>query len=126
MSECADFDRSTDGMKALFADIHSLLEHFFEIAIIDDPTQLAQLFRLYDMLLTQQATLSAMLCSAQTQGTHGSAFVDRQPNQAPNTARKTRTLTQGAHSKEAAVSPLPNPELWFETLLAQTRKEKEL
>ena len=121
MSQVADFDRSTSGMKELFDSVNQLCENFFDRVTVDDDSQLCELFKLYDMVLTQRATLSAMLCSAEAHGSHGSAFVDRTPN--TGEVRQTRTLTRGAHSVEASVSPMPNPELWFETLLARKRKE---
>ena len=121
MSRVADFDRSTEGMAHLFECVRALCEHFFEIATIQDVSQIAELFKLYDMALTQRATLSAMLCSAQEIGTHGSAFVDRLPDRHVGTSRKTRTLTRGATSRLSPVSPMPTPELWFETLLARKK-----
>ena len=65
---------------------------------------------------------AAMLCAAASHGTHGSAMVDGQPAK-EEILRTTRTLTHGNRSHEEAVSPMPNPELWFETLLANKRKE---
>ncbi len=121
MSRVADFDRSTEGMKELFLKVDRLYKDFFKTAVICDQTQTAELFKLYDMVLTQRSTLSAMLCSASAIGTHGSAFVDRQRDQEGK--RTNRTLTKGAHSEIAPVSDLPSPELWFETLLAR-QKEK--
>lgn len=70
MSRVADFDRSTEGMEQLFEKVSALCDDFFSIAVADDPSQTAEVFRLYDMLLTQRATLSAMLCSAKAIGTH--------------------------------------------------------
>ena len=122
MSRVADFDRSTDGMEKLFAEVSELCEEFFEVAIIKDRTELSELFKLYDMALTQRSVLSAMLCSAKSVGTHGSAFVDRKPDTSGGKPRHTRTLTRGAYSESAPVSPMPNPELWFETLLARQKQ----
>ena len=123
MSRVADFDRSTGGMKALFYKVTKLCEGFFDIAVIDNASQTAELFKLYDMILTQRSTLSAMLSSAEAIGTHGSAFVDRKPHSEKGQPRCTRTLTRGAMSEQAPISPMPNPELWFETLLAKKKKE---
>jgi hypothetical protein len=125
MSRVADFDRSTAGMEALFARVDRLCDTFFETVEIDDPTQTADFFKLYDMVLTQRATLSAMLCAAREIGTHGSALVDRLPgrNQAP--CRNTRTLTKKSGTTLDRVSPMPTPELWFETLLTRKRQEME-
>ena len=122
MSRVADFDRSTEGMRAHLARVRRLCDSFFETATVQNPIEIAELFRLYDMLITQRAVLSAMLCSAETIGSHGSALVDRQPIQAVE-PRKTRTLTQGDRSWIEAVSALPDPELWFETLLAKQKEE---
>ena len=122
MSCVADFDRSTEGMKALLNKVEKLCDTFFNIATIEDRSQTAALFKLYDMVLTQRATLSAMLFSAETIGTHGSAFVDRKPDRCGE-KRKTRTLTRGAISYMEGVSEMPEPELWFETLLAQKKQE---
>ena len=124
MSRVADFDRSTLGMKALFDSVDKLCAEFFDTVTIDDISRTAELFKLYDMVLTQRAVLSAMICSAQTVGTHGSAFVDRLPDKSGGEIRKTRTLTKGSASRMESISPMPDPELWFETLLARTVKNR--
>lgn len=124
MSRVADFDRSTEGMKALFDKTDKLCSEFFDTATIDDISQTAELFKLYDMVLTQRATLSAMICSAENIGTHGSVFVDRKPDSTKGQPRSTRTLTQVACSSTADISPMPTPELWFETLLARKNADK--
>ena len=122
MSKVADFDRSTEGMQALFERVCAFCDSFFEQAVIADQGELAELFKLYDMALTQRATLSSMLFSAKAIGTHGSAFVDRQPDRSGGVPRVTRTLTSGAESSLAPISPMPDPELWFETLLARQKQ----
>ena len=86
---------------------------------------MAEACKLYDMLLTQQATLSAMICSAEAIGTHGSALVDRRPAATDSTPRTTRTLTRAGASVIAPITSMPDPELWFETLLARKKKEME-
>ena len=123
MSRVADFDRSTAGMKALFERLCKLCDEFFEVVTIKDKSELADLFKLYDATLTQRAVLSAMLHSARVVGTHGSALVDgeRPRDEAPRT---TRTLTRGAESRSESTSPMPTPELWFETLLSRNFKKE--
>ena len=64
MSRVADFDRSTSGMKTLFDKVDKLCSEFFDTVIIENKSQIAKLFRLYDMVLTMRSVLSAMLCSA--------------------------------------------------------------
>ena len=126
MSKAADFERSSAKMRELFDRVSALCDSFFDVATIEDKRETAELFSLYDMLITQRATLSAMLCSAEAIGSHGSAFVDRMPPDPDTSARKTRTLTRNNISELSPVSPMPNPELWFETLLAKAQKEKSL
>ncbi|MBO7169916.1 MAG: FAD-binding protein [Clostridia bacterium] len=123
MSRVADFDRSTEGMQRLYDSVSRLCENFFSEAVIADKSQLSDLFKLYDMAVTQKATLSAMLCSAETLGTHGAALVDGMPL-CSSERRETRTLTKDGASFVAEVSPMPDPELWFEKLL--TKKKQEL
>ena len=123
MSLCAAFDRSTKEMTALFSDVCRLCDRFFEVASIKEKSETAELFKLYDMLITQRAVLSAMICSANEIGSHGAALVDRKPSVANGEPRTTRTLTNGFESRLADVSKMPTPELWFETLLARKKKE---
>ena len=123
MSRVADFDRSTVGMKAFFDRLCKLCDEFFEVVTIKDRSELSELFKLYDTVLTQRSVLSAMLHSARAVGTHGSALVDgeRPRDEAPRT---TRTLTRGAESRSESTSPMPTPELWFETLLSRNFKKE--
>ena len=125
MSRVADFDRSTVGMKALFEKVCELCDNFFTRAVMGDVSETAELFKLYDMALTQRGTLSAMICSAEALGTHGSAFVDRRPDENGGAPRQTRTVTRGEESRMEPISPMPDPELWFETLLARKKQEME-
>jgi len=122
MSRVADFDRSTEGMRTLFDKVGKICDEFFETVAIEDKSQTAELFKLYDMVLTQRSVLSAMLFSAEQIGTHGSAFVDHCPDECGK-KRETRTLTKNAVSYVKKVSSMPTPELWFETLLARKKQE---
>ena len=119
----ADFDRSLEGMRALYARVSALRDGFFDHVTISDAAETADLFRLYDTVVTMCATLSAMITSGETIGTHGSALVDRKAQVATD-VRQTRTLTEGDRSYLAPVSPMPDPELWFETLLARQRAKE--
>ncbi len=125
MSRYAAFDRSTEKMEALFSEVSAVCDGFFDIVRIEDTSGRAALFQLYDAYLTARGTLSAMLCAAKEYGTHGAALVDRLPPRVGKAPRKTRTLTSGKHSYTEAVSEIPEPPLWFETLLAQKLQEKE-
>ncbi len=124
MSCCADFERDLDKMCALYSEVDELAGSFADRAVIEDECDTARWWKLYDMVLTQRAVLSAMICSAEAIGTHGSAYIVG--NEAPVTEmRKTQTLTFADRSEIAPTSAMPNPELWFETLLArQIQKNK--
>ena len=122
MSNAADFDRSSAQMQVLFDRVCKLCDDFFTIAVIGEKTEMAELWKLYDMALTQRSVLSAMLHSAKAVGSHGSAFVDRLPP-CQSINKNSRTITRGAISETAAVSAMPTPELWFETVLARQRKD---
>lgn len=123
MSLVADFDRDTKGMKALFDKVNDIFENFFEVAKISDPSEISELFKLYDTVLTQRSVLSAMIYSAQTVGTHGSSLVNGCSDGNINYPKKDRTLTRGEISYSEKISPIPDPELWFETLLAQKMRQ---
>jgi succinate dehydrogenase/fumarate reductase flavoprotein subunit len=125
MSRVADFDRSTAGMKALLSKVEGLYASFFDTVRIGEDSETAEAFRLYDTVLTQRAVLSAMICSAEAIGTHGSALVDGKPDRTGGIPRPTRTLTAGNESVLTPVTPMPDPELWFETLLARKKQEME-
>ena len=114
------------GMKSLLSKVEALLEAFFDTVQIASEGELSEAFKLYDMLLTQRSVLSAMLCSADVLGSHGSALVDKQPPDPLAPLRATRTVTLGHLSEMKPVSPMPDPELWFETLLARKRQEVKL
>ena len=121
MSTVADFDRSSKGMAELLEKVKDICGRFFETAVIAGDNELADLFRLYDSLVTMRSVLSAMLTSAREVGTHGSAFVDRRPGPAAGNIRRTRTITFVDRSGIVPVTPMPDPELWFETLLRRAR-----
>ncbi|MBQ3870022.1 MAG: FAD-binding protein [Clostridia bacterium] len=124
MSRCADFDRNVSEMKELLAKVSDLCDGFEDKAVISGKTEIPAYFRLYDTAVTARAVLSAMITSAGQIGTHGSALVDGKPNLQTD-VRKTRTLTDKDVSKIVPATPLPDPELWFETLLARQRNDKK-
>ena len=124
MSCAADFDRNLGKMRELYKKVSYLADDFFNVAVISDNYEMNSLFKLYDTVLTQRSVLSAMICSGEVIGSHGSAFVDRKPAK-DSEKRTTRTVTRGGVSELCNVSPLPNGELWFEKLLARSRTSKK-
>ena len=61
MSQAAGAIRQEDTIRTLLADVSELLDHFTEKVCIPSRSDLPALYRLRDLLLTQQAVLSAML-----------------------------------------------------------------
>jgi hypothetical protein len=110
-------------MKALLARAKELRSSFFETARISDASESAELYKLYDTVLTQISTLSAMICSAESIGTHGAAIIDGIAATEGKT-RENRTLTRGECSSIEPISEMPDPELWFETLLARQKESR--
>ena len=119
MSRVADFSRDTGAMEALLARVSYLCDHLFEIACVSETREIADWYRLRDMLLTVREVLSAMLCSAREIGSHGASYIVGDDRIAPDAPRRTRTLTRGGLSRIEPVMPIPDAELWFETLLAR-------
>lgn len=119
MSICADFERSLSEMKKLYDELCELSDAFFDIVIAGSKQENAELFLLYDQVLTQKATLSAMLCSAKKYGSHGSAYIKDGDRPTYNEIRDTETVTTLSGSYFRMVRPIPDAELWFEKLLAR-------
>ncbi len=123
MSRVADFERDIPEMKRLFDEVNRLYENFTEAVTISSKEDLPEWFLLYDTVLTQRAVLSAMLCSAEEIGSHGSAYIKGEEIPVAQGMRTTKTLTYLTYSEIVPTTPLPDPELWFETLLAKQKNK---
>lgn len=117
MSCIADFARKIPEMKKMLAEVSDLCYNTDETLIVGNASEYLRAAMLTDLLLTQRAVLSAMLFSAETVGSHGSAFVVGTTAPSKQPIRRTYTRTVGAHSELCSVRPIPNGELWFENLL---------
>lgn len=117
MSCIADFARKIPEMKKMLAEVSDLCYNTDETLIVGNASDYLRAAMLTDLLLTQRAVLSAMLFSAETVGSHGSAFVVGTTAPSKQPIRRTYTRTVGAHSELCPVRPIPNGELWFENLL---------
>ena len=118
MSLYAAFTRDTEKMKELLTRVCDSLEE-----LRTEEGFSYERFSLWNQLLTTREVLSAMICSAEAVGSHGSALVDRCPPEKNTLPRNTRTVTVRGISELMPVSPVPDGELWFETLLARMKKE---
>ena len=119
MSLFSAFDRDSAEMEKLYHELCSLEKDFFSAVSVFSKKEIPSYLRLYDTVITARATLSAMLFSAKTDGTHGAAIVDRKEPQSEAEPKKTRILTEREASFSAEVSPLPDAPLWFEPLLKE-------
>ena len=120
MSRVADFARNLPEMKKMLAEISGLCYNTEESLVIDGVEDELPAALLTDLLLTQQAVLSAMLFSAEAVGSHGSAYIVGTGAPAEQPIRRTYTRTVGTCSTLCPVRPIPDGELWFENLLRRS------
>ena len=115
MSLHAAFHRDVSEMKRIMLKVDHYLSSLNDI----DSNHLLTWYRLRDQLLTTKAVLSAMICSAVEVGSHGSALILGDESVGFTEIRRTRTITSLNGSLIQPVTPIPNGELWFETVLAK-------
>jgi succinate dehydrogenase/fumarate reductase flavoprotein subunit len=113
MSRCASFIRDAEQMKQLRCDIITQLDGFFCDNRVASGEALPYLHKSYDILLTQAAVLSAMICSAETLGSHGGALVK---NVGGAGITDSVIITHNGASFQQPVRPLPPPDDWFESV----------
>lgn len=124
MSRVADFARDLSAMKALQKEVSDFLDRAQATITIASDREILPALLLIDLLLTQRSVLSAMLCSAESIGTHGAAYVIGSDLNTVNSVRTNYTRTLGAESELSPVRPIPNGELWFETLLRRSLEQR--
>ena len=117
MSIHAAFYRDISEMKRIAVKVNHYLSSMNDI----DSNDLLAWYRLRDQLLTTKAVLSAMICSATEIGSHGSALIHGNEAIRLTATRRTRTITSLDCSQIQSVTPIPDGELWFETVLAKQR-----
>ncbi len=133
MSRCAAHIRIPKEMAALQKRLAGKLENFWDTAKISDVHQLPALLQYRDMLVTQQAVLSAMEHSAATRGSYGAALVQQEDGSlcfsalpalqfaayqppAENCCLATWRQDGGFTSHYRPVRPIPQRDCWFETV----------
>lgn len=117
MSLHASFQRSPQSMHTVLNTVQKYLSLMSDISSSDLPAW----YRLRDQLITTKAVLSAMLCSALEIGSHGSALICGPEAKHVEGIRHTRTVTSPDGSYIETVTPIPEGELWFETVLSQQK-----
>lgn len=119
MSTSADFERSIPKMESLLERVNGILSDFENTVTVKDSSEIYDYLILYDVLSAQAATLDAMIYSAKMLGTHGAAYIIGDNRKTISTQRKTQTLTRKSGSSLIPTVPIPDGELWFESLLAK-------
>jgi len=121
MSLNAAYVRNTDEMEKLHTKLCLLRDSYFEKNIAQSKADLANLYKNYDILVTQIAVLSAMIFSAKNIGTRGGALVSN--NKAGIEKHMDKVIsTYDGESYFEPVRPLPSCDDWFEKVWAETNK----
>ena len=114
MSVCAAQFRNISEMEKLKKELSSLRSRFYEAVKIKSSSELPELFKTYDMLLVQISMLSAMLLSAKQCGSYGGAWIDDSGRSSPRP--DAAIITQWEKSYFEPVRPIPDADVWFETV----------
>ena len=116
MNDVAGAVRDVSGMRALLAEVSSLLD---QAPCGRSAPETAELL---DTLHVQRAALSAMLCQSQFAGEAGHAFTGRNlPKDAPNYSAFAFETVAG-DTRAVPVRPLPEGGGWFETVWRDYRE----
>lgn len=137
MSRDFGFLRDLEAMERSLTDLAKDVASFQRDNRWEKPTELPRLFQNYDSLLMSQAVAGAMAYTARTYGSRGSSFVlrggdfmDRDPLPEQEEGRDRvvvlRKEGQAITLTAEPVKPIPDRELWFETVWKahQNRKNK--
>ena len=118
MSLHAAYYRDIKNMKRIYEQADYRLHHMEEVS----SSNLRDWYLLQDQLRSTKAILSAMICSAENVGSHGSALIRGQEQSFLTETRRTRTLTDSSGSYIHPVSPIPDGDLLFERVLSMQKK----
>lgn len=137
MSRAFGFLRDISAMEKALEEIASDVASFREDNRWEKPAELPRLFKNYDSLLMAQAVAGSMVYTAKAYGSRGSSFVlrggdfmDRSPLPEQEEGRDRvvvlRKEGQAITLTAAPVKPIPDRDLWFETVWKehQNRKSK--
>lgn len=129
MSEHFAFRRDMDQMEKQLDVLHNSYRSFDKLSTWERPTELGQLFKNRDMLITQIAYAESMVYSGKTAGSRGGAFVLRNdevlPEKTEYLSKKIITTMVGDAVTISArdVRPLPvGRDLWFEKVWKRYRR----
>jgi len=126
MSKIAAYTRNLQEMKKLHSKLLTRKAQFFTQNSITNETELSQLHKYYDTLVTQVDVLSAMIFAAENIGSRGSALVENMledtledivKDTTPDNQHNDKVVTTtNSNSYFEPVRPLPPCNDWFETV----------
>ncbi len=138
MSSAAAHIRDSEGLQALLVELSTLRRSYYTLTGGTDRTELVQLEKTRDMVITAEAVVSAMLTSATTAGSRGSALVtspDGEPLDSGLTQRMkpedtayrdvvatTQKVGDVFCTEWVPVRPIPQENDWFEQVWAEYRE----
>ena len=132
MSEHFAFSRNLDDMKNQLKILYNNLHSFSKLSCWERASELGQLFKNRDMLITQITYAESMLYSGKTAGSRGGAFVLQDgkvlPENTEYLGKKIITVMNGdsVTISERDIRPLPvNRDLWFEKVWKQHRERSK-
>ena len=121
MSKSFAFLRSLPDMRAAISEISADLDFFAAENRWASPLDIPQLYKNLDIIKMQRLIASAILYTAESFGSRGSAFVtdggdvmDRRPVPENTEGRGQVVVASAGEIKRVPVRPIPERELWFE------------
>ena len=115
MSQYAAYVRNPAEMQKLYEELLRRKKNFFAENSIASDSELPDLYKYYDALLTQIEVLSSMLFAAEKIGSRGSALV-KDATMDTGQYNDQVVTTHNSHSFLEPVRPLPICDDWFETV----------
>ena len=125
MSLYAAYVRNSAEMKKLHTELCQLRDNFFSENFVQSKADLPQLYKNYDMLLTQTTVLSAMIFSAENIGTRGGALVDGGKQYEEKYMNQVINTRPDGESYFEQVRLLPSCNDWFEKVWAERENRHE-
>lgn len=130
MSRAFAFLRDVSIMKNALLEIENDLEAFEEENSWEKVTEIGALFKNYDIIKMQKAVAASVLYAAENYGSRGSAYVlcdgdfmQREPIPENADGRGCAVVLDNDKVSAVAVKPLPERNLWFESVWGEYRKK---
>lgn len=130
MSRAFAFLRDTDVMKEALVEIEQDLSNFEKDNSWEKVTEIPSVFKNYDIIKMQRVVAVSMLYAAENYGSRGSAYVlrggdfmQREPIPENILGRDFSVVLDSEGVGAVKVKPLPERNLWFESVWSEYRKK---